>query len=273
MNFHQKITTATHQNNSLVCLGLDSDISKLPEHLEGPDRVFEFNKAIIDATHDLVCAYKPNSAFYEASGDVGLLQLQKTCQYIKATAPHVPIILDCKRADIGNTNTGYVSYAFDYLGADAVTVSPYMGSESLGPFLQLKDKGIIILCRTSNPGAGEFQDYVIDGGKKLFHIVAEHVRDSWNTLDNCSLVVGATYPKELADIRAIVGDDMLLLVPGVGAQGGELEQTVKAGTNSLGEGIMINSSRGIIFASSGRDFAAVARNETLQLRDSINLYR
>lgn len=272
MNFQDKIAAAVQKHNSLVCVGLDSDLSKLPHHLTGSDSRLEFNKAIIDATKDLVCAYKPNSAFYEATGAEGMTELRQTCAYIQEVAPDVPIILDAKRADIGNTNLGYIEYAFEYLAVDAITVHPYMGGESLGPFLAQADKGIIILCRTSNPGAGEFQDLIIDN-KKLYQIVAEKVRDEWNGNNNCALVTGGTYPEEIAEIRELVGEDMLLLVPGIGAQGGDIERTVKAGCNSKGEGIIVNSARGIIYASSGEDFAEAARTETQKLRDTINQYR
>lgn len=272
VNFRSNIAAAVQKNNSLVCVGLDSDPTKLPKHLAGADARLEFNKAIIDATKDLVCAFKPNSAFYEANGPDGLLELKNTCDYIHEVAPGIPIILDAKRADIGNTNLGYVEYAFEYLGVEAITLHPYMGRESLVPFLACEDKGIIILCRTSNPGAGEFQDISV-GEKKLYHIVAEKVHDEWDANNNCALVTGGTYPEEIREIRDIVGEEMLFLVPGIGAQGGDLESTVKAGCNSKGEGIIVNSARGIIYASNGEDFAEVARKETQNLRDAINLHR
>jgi orotidine-5'-phosphate decarboxylase len=257
MNFSDKVAAAVQKNNSLVCVGLDSELSKIP---------------IVDATKDLVCAYKPNSAFYEADGDRGMLELKQTCDYIHLTAPDVPVILDAKRGDIGNTNTGYIHYAFDYLRVDAITLHPYLGRESLEPFLALKDKGMIIMCRNSNPGAGELQDLEI-GGKKMYKIVAEHIRDDWNANGNCAIVVGATFPEEMAEIRQFMGEDMLFLVPGVGAQGGDVEATVKAGCNSRGEGIIVNSARGIIFASEGENFADAARAETSKLREKINKYR
>lgn len=269
MNFKQKIQRSTAQANSLLCVGLDPDPAKMPNHITD---VFEFNKAIIDATKDLVCAFKPNSAFYEAQGPLAIQALKDTCDYIKTAAPGIPIILDYKRADIGNTNEGYIKYAFDYLGVDAVTVSPYMGRESLQPYLDLKDKGIIVLCRTSNPGAGEFQDLLV-GGQKLYRVVAERVRDGWDQNDNCALVVGAPYPEEAAEIRSIMGEDMLFLVPGLGPQGGDVEKTVKAAANKAGNGIIVNSSRGIIYASSGKDFAEAARNSAVSLKEEINKYR
>lgn len=269
MNFIEKVTAARAQNNSLLCIGLDPDFDKLPATVKAhPEPLFAFNRAIIDATADLVCAYKPNSAFYEALGDSGLAQLEKTCRYIRETCPNVPIIIDSKRADIGNTNNGYVAHSFDYLGVDAVTVHPYLGQEALEPFLSRKDKGIIVLCRTSNPGAGEFQDLPVDG-RPLYQRVAQQVASSWNTNNNCLLVVGATYPDELKTVRGIVGPDMFLLVPGVGAQGGDIEKTLQAG----GDNLIINSSRGIIFASAGEDFADAARTAAMQTSDEINKYR
>lgn len=272
MQIQDKFDQVIAKNDSLVCVGLDSDFNKLPEHLKtSANPQFEFNKAIIDATHDLVCAYKPNSAFYEALGVKGIEQLQMTCNYLKDTYPEIPIILDAKRADIGSTNQGYVAYAYEHLGADAITLHPYLGSEAIKPFLEREDKAAVILCRTSNPGAGEFQDLVFDG-QKLFQIVAKKVVNEWNKNNNCFLVVGATYPGELSEVRKIAGD-MTFLVPGIGAQGGDVEKTVKAGLNSKKAGMLINSSRGIIFASTGADFAEKAREETEKLRVEINRYR
>lgn len=270
--FDQKIRAAMTKNNSLVCVGLDADLDKLPPHIaSSPSPLFEFNKAIIDATADLVCSYKPNSAFYEALGGDGMKQLKQTADYLHENYPDIPIILDAKRADIGNTNNGYVHLAYDYLGMDAVTLHPYLGKEALEPFLSREDKGSIILCRTSNPGAAEFQD-LISEGKPLYEHVAEAVATSWNTHNNCMLVVGATYPDEMKQIRSIVGD-MLFLVPGVGAQGGDVEAIMKAGIDSKKQGMIISSSRGIIYASSGEDFAEAARNETKKLQIEINNYR
>jgi orotidine-5'-phosphate decarboxylase len=270
--FTKKLDLIVRRQKSLVCVGLDSDVSKLPAHLkETKNAQFAFNKKIIDATHDLVCAYKPNSAFYEAQGEEGIHMLKMTCDYLREAYPEIPIILDAKRADIGNTNNGYVHFAFDYLGADAITLHPYLGREALQPFLDRKDRGCIILCRTSNPGAGEFQDLEVSG-KPLYQTVARQVSKTWNTNGNCLLVVGATYPKELASVRKIVGD-MTILVPGIGAQGGDLEKTLKAGLTKNGTGLIITSSRGIIFASDGEDFDLVARSETEKLQKAINEYR
>jgi orotidine-5'-phosphate decarboxylase len=272
MTYQQKLDTMIKKNNSLLCVGLDPEFTKLPNHiLESEHPQYTFNTAIIDATHDLVAAFKPNSAFYEAFGDDGIYQLKLTCEYILDNYPETPIILDAKRADIGNTNNGYSTFAYEYLQADAITLSPYLGSEALKPFLEREDKGNIILCKTSNSGGGEFQNLTVDG-KPLYEHVAAKVAHEWNTLGNCNLVVGATYPEELKRIREIVGD-MTMLVPGIGAQGGNVEKTVKAGVNSQNAGLLINSSRGIIFASSGEDFAERARDEAMKLKDEINKYR
>ena len=253
IKFYQKLSSIWKKHNSLLCVGLDSDADKL----HGLSK-FSFNKNIIDATHDLVCAYKPNSAFYEARGGDGIAQLKMTCDYLRNNYPDIVIILDAKRADIGNTNKGYVAYAYNYLGADAITLHPYLGREAILPFLDRKEKGSIILCRTSNKGAGEFQD-------GLYMDVARHVAKYWNANNNCALVVGATYPGELKIVRRIV-KDMPLLLPGVGAQGADLERTVHAGRDSHGAGMIINASRSIIFARNPRE-------EARKLKDLINLHR
>lgn len=219
-----------------VCVGLDKG-------------EFEFDKAIIDQTADLVCAYKPNSAFYEVRGVNGWEALQDTVSYIHEKHPDIPVILDAKRGDIGSTNEAYVKAIFDDLGVDAATVHPYLGQESLQPFLGRSDKGIIVLVKTSNSGSGEFQDLKIDD-KPLYQVIAEHVVD-WNVNGNLAVVVGATYPEELKMVRKIVGD-MPILVPGIGAQGGDLEGILKHGLNSKKQGLIINSSRGIIFADNPR---------------------
>ena len=279
----------------LVCIGLDSEYKKLPECLRMasvPNAILTFNRAIVDQTHDLICAYKPNTAFYEAQGDEGLAALQLTIQYIQKIAPDVPVILDAKRGDIGNTNNGYVEMAFTFLDADAITVHPYMGQKSLQPFLDCADKGIFVLCRTSNNGAGEFQDLTVSVSlEEVTHVrsveampwsigvegcrtslsnhIAYQISKSWNKNDNCGLVVGATHPLELQSVRRIVDDDMPVLIPGIGKQEGDLEATLKAGINENGQGVIINSSRGIIFASDGADFAEVARQETQKLDGEI----
>jgi orotidine-5'-phosphate decarboxylase len=259
---------SAQKNNSLLCVGLDPDLAKLPT---GHDQL-SFNKAIIDATHDVVCCYKPNSAFYEAAGAEGIQALKETCEYIRENYPDIPIILDAKRADIGNTNIGYMQFCYDYLDADAVTLQPYMGGEAIQPFLDREDKGVVVLCRTSNAGSAEFQDLQVDK-KPLYQVVAQKVADEWNKNNNCMLVVGATYPDEITKVRSIVGDDMWFLIPGVGAQGGDVEATVTAAANNEKNGFVINSSRGIIFASSDADFAEVARKKAIELKDEINNYR
>jgi len=259
MSFIQKLEKIVEKNQSLLCIGLDSDLDKIPQKFAGQ---FEFNKALIDATSDLVCSYKLNTAFYEAIGYKGILALKKTCDYLRKKYPEIPIIIDAKRADIVNTNLGYVRLIFEYLKADAVTVNPYLGEEALAPFLAQKDKGIIVLCKTSNSGADEFQDLVliskyqvvsIKGGIKLYQYIAYQVAKKWNKNKNCLLVVGATYYSELKEVRKIVGDDFWILVPGVGAQGGDLQETLKAGLNSKKQGLIINLSRAIIFSKNPRE--------------------
>lgn len=278
-NFRQMLENQWTRGN-FVCVGLDSEFGKIPEsarksgnecEVSIPNTVVAFNRAIVEATKDLVCAYKPNAAFYEAHGAEGMAALHRTIADIHAIAPDVPVILDAKRADIGNTNAGYVEAAFSFLQADAITVHPYLGAEALQPFLARADKGVIVLCRTSNPGAGEFQDLSVNG-EPLYRFVARRVSSEWNKNGNCALVVGATYPDELREVRGLVGD-MPILIPGIGAQGGDVEKTVTAGKDSHGQGMIINSSRGIIFASKGADFAEAARRETNKLRDLINQYR
>lgn len=273
MTFLEKLDAAWAKNDSLLCVGLDPNLEKLPAHLRGSQTpFFDFNKAIVDAVADLVCAFKPNSAFYEARGAAGIEELKQTCDYIRDKYPEIPIILDFKRGDIGNTNDHYIKFAFDYLQADAVTVQPYQGRQAVQPFLDLKDKGIMVLCRTSNEGSEEFQDLIVNG-RKLYLEVAKNVCDTWNANGNCQLVVGATDPAAMAEIRQLAGDDMIFLVPGLGAQGGEAEGVVKAGLNQQGRGLIINSSRAIIYAGSGEDFAEVARQAATTARDEINSYR
>lgn len=273
MSFFQKLAKSVVSNNSLLCIGLDPDIDKIPKKVSWSDNpLFEFNKAIVDATADLVCAFKPNSAFYEAYGSSGVEQLHKTCAYIRKTYPDLPIILDYKRGDIGNTNNYYARFAFDYLGVDAVTITPYLGREANQSFLDYKDKGIMVLCRTSNPGAGEFQDLEVSG-KKVYRIVAEEVMGAWNKNNNCLLVIGSPYPNELSEIRQALGDKAIFLVPGLGTQGGNARDTVKAGLNIKGDGLIISSSRSIIYSSNETDFAKAVRAKAINTRDEINSYR
>lgn len=268
--FHRQLTTAMARNQSLVCVGLDPEPERLPAPLrDRPRAIAAFNRAIVDATADLVCAYKPQIAHYAALGAED--ELLESIAYIRERAPGIPVILDSKRGDIGSTAEKYAREAFERFGADGVTVNPYLGQDSVEPFLQYADKGIVILCRTSNPGSGEFQDLNVDG-RKLYQIVAEHVATKWNGRGNCLLVIGATYPEELADIRRRTGE-MTFLVPGVGAQGGDVVKVVRNGRNAAGEGLVINSSRAILYASAGEDFAERARAATLELRAQIQTAR
>lgn len=247
------------ESGKFLCVGLDSDYEKIPEAArKGSVRetIVGFNRAMVDATKEYVCAYKPNSAFYEVYGDEGWEALRETIHYIRESAPEVPIILDAKRGDIGNTNDAYARATFDHLGADAVTVHPYFGSESLAPFLERKENGIIVLCRSSNEGAGEIQNLEV-AGEPLYRTIARLVAEKWNGNGNCCIMVGATYPEELKEVREIVGD-MPILIPGIGAQNGDLAKTIESGKDSRGRGMIIGASRSIIFASKGEDFAEAA---------------
>ena len=268
--FIDNLASSWARSGSLVCVGLDPEIERFPRHIAAqPSPVFQFNKAIIDATADLVCAYKPQFAHYAAYEAED--QLERTIEYIHRNYPGIPVILDAKRGDVGNTAERYAIEAFERYGADAVTVNPYLGSDSLEPFLKHEDKGVIILCRTSNPGARDLQDLDV-GGRKLYHVVAERAAREWNSRGNCLLVVGATYPRELAEVREIVGA-MPFLVPGVGAQGGDIALAVSNGQTADGAGLIMSSSRGVLYASSGDDFTAAARSATQALRDQINASR
>ena len=272
MNFINKLSAAWASNNSLLCVGLDPDVVRLPAGLQNePDGIFTFCKAIIDATADLACSFKPQIAYFAALG--AERQLEQLCAYARAAFPHIPLILDAKRGDIGATAKQYAREAFDRYGADAVTVNPYMGFDSVEPYMEWADRGVIVLCRTSNPGGSDLQ-FLQAGGKPLYQHVAQLVADKWNKNGQCALVVGATFPQELAAVRAIVGD-MPLLVPGVGAQGGDVEATVQSGKTAAGAGMMINSSRAILYApvEASEDFADAARRVALETRDAINLYR
>jgi len=270
MNFIQKLEQCWSSSNSLLCIGLDPNWQKIPEHLKTlPEPIFEFCKAIVDATHDLVCAYKPQIAYFAALQAED--QLEKALNYIRETYPHIPIILDSKRGDIGSTAEMYAAEAFDRYKADAVTVNPYMGQDSAQPFLDRAEKGTVLLCRTSNAGAGDIQDLQVDG-QPIYEKVASMISQTWNTNHNCCIVVGATWPEQMARIREITGD-MPFLVPGVGAQGGDVEAIVKAGQTSDGKGLMINSSRGVIYAGSDENFAIAARKVALETRDLINQFR
>jgi orotidine-5'-phosphate decarboxylase len=249
-----------------LCVGLDADYTKLPPHLQQVSvaaALFQFNRAIVDATAAYCCAFKPNIAFYEGYGLEGLDALIKTNHYIREAYPGIPIILDAKRADIGNTNFGYLKAVKSIFGADAITVHPYLGKEALRPFLDDRDLGVIVLCHTSNPGAGEFQELVV-AEVEFYKKVASNVNKNWNYNQNCALVVGATYPRQIGEIRAIA-PELPLLIPGIGAQGGDLEKTVRYGLDANQGGIIINASRSIIYASRGEDFAQAAGKEAARM--------
>ncbi len=273
MNFMHALDAAWRERNSLLCVGLDPDPAKFPAHLQGrPDAIFEFCAGIADATADLVCCFKPQIAYFAAHRAED--QLEALIAHIHAHHPGTPVILDAKRGDIGSTAEQYASEAFERYQADAITVNPYMGRDSVEPYLAYSDKGVILLCRTSNPGGSDLQFLDIDasGGQKLYEHVAQLVAQEWNASGQCALVVGATFPAEIARVRALTGD-MPLLVPGIGAQGGDIEATVHAGRNAQGNGLMINSSRAILYAGKGEDYAEAARRAALETRGAINRYR
>jgi orotidine-5'-phosphate decarboxylase len=250
---------------SLVCVGLDPEFERIPARLQGEEwPLFAFNRWIIEQTHAYAAAYKLNMAFYEARGTQGLRELELTVEYLRREHPEIFTICDAKRGDIGNTNRGYVASIFDAMGFDSVTLHPYLGREALEPFLERTDKGCIVLCRTSNSGAGELQDLECEG-RPLWETVAAHVSAEWNAAGNCMLVVGATYPEEMRKIRAIA-PEVPFLVPGVGAQGGDVAAVVAAGLDARGMGLLIASSRAIIFSE---DPARAAKD----LRDEINAAR
>jgi orotidine-5'-phosphate decarboxylase len=269
--FIARAWAAADAHDSLLCVGLDPEPERFPASIRAlPQAVFEFNRRIIDATADYACCFKPQFAHYAALGAED--QLLATIEYIQERHPHLPVILDAKRGDIGSTAEKYAQESFVRYGADAVTVNPYLGFDSVEPYLKWRERGVVILCRTSNPGARDFQDLELDG-RRLYRHVAERVAQRWNGAGNCLLVVGATYPAELAEVRAVVGDTVPFLVPGIGAQGGDVQAAVRAGRTGDGRGLLINSSRGILYASQGEDFAAAAREAARTLRDEINRYR
>ena len=263
MGFTEKLRDAITRNNSLLCVGLDPNPRLMPPGVT----VTQFNRAIIDATRDLVCAYKPNLAFYEAAGLEGLRALEETLALMPSD---IPTIGDAKRGDIGNTAREYARALYDHFGFDAATVSPYLGFDSVEPFISYEDKGVFLLCRTSNPSARDFQDLQVDG-RPLYEHVAEKARE-WNVHGNIGLVVGATYPDELARIRELC-PTMCLLVPGIGAQGGDLPAVVQHGIDKSGANAIINVSRKILYASQESDFAGAARAAASALRDEINEHR
>lgn len=264
MTFAQRLARAQQTSGSLVCVGLDPDPAKLPKDLEGAEPLYAFNRRIVDATADIAAAYKPQIAFYSAVGAEA--ELVASIRYIRERAPAAVVILDAKRGDIGNTAEGYAREAFDRYGADAVTVNPYMGEDSVRPFLARPDRAAILLCRTSNPGAKDFQDLLVDG-LPLYRRVAERAAARWNTHGNLMLVVGATYPREMADLR-MAHPEIPFLVPGIGAQGGDLDAILGAGLDAHGAGLLISSSRNIIFAGGGA--AGAIREAAADLRTAIN---
>ena len=266
--FVERLDAGCTVKQSLVCVGLDPDPTLMPTQ-----DVFAFNKGIVGATRDLVCAYKPNIAFYEALGLAGLKALEQTIQHIRTVAPEVVILMDAKRGDVGSTAIAYARAMFEVWGVDAATVSPYGGHDAVQPFLDYEDKGVFVWCRSSNPGAGELQDLVVSSsgeeGRRPFYEWVAMRAAKWNNAKNIGLVVGGTYPGELTRVRELC-PDMPILIPGIGVQEGYLEESVRRGTDSQGRRALISSSRGIIYASRGQDFAEAARKATLHLRDTIN---
>jgi orotidine-5'-phosphate decarboxylase len=271
MSFMQRLRDRWQQADSLVCVGLDPEPAKFPATFANdPDAVFAFCRDIADATAQYACAFKPQIAHFAALGAEDALQ--RLIAHIHARHPGVPVILDSKRGDIGSTAQHYATEAFDRYAADAVTANPYLGRDSVQPFLDRTDRGVVILCRTSNPGAGDLQDLMVDG-RPLYQHVADKVAREWNGNGNCSLVVGATWPAQLKEVRAIVGSDVPFLVPGVGAQGGDVEAVVSNAKSADGTGLMVSSSRAILYASKGEDYAEAAANAARDLRDQINRFR
>ncbi len=270
MSFIHALQQRWHQAGSLVCIGLDPDPAKFPQKFsQDPDAIFTFCRDIADATAEYACAFKPQIAYFAAHAAEEALQ--RLIAHINAKHPGIPVILDAKRGDIGSTAQQYVTEAFERYAADAVTVNPYMGRDSAQPFLDRRDKGVILLCRTSNPGAGDLQDLDV-GGRPLYQHVAETIATQWNGNGNCALVTGATWPQQLREIRAITGD-LPFLVPGIGAQGGDVQAVVENAKTRDGSGLLISSSRAILYASRGDDYAEAAATAARALRDSINRFR
>lgn len=257
MSFNEQLNKLCLKNKTYLCVGLDTDFSKIPEFLKKEkESLFLFNKEIIDATADLVCSYKPQFAYYAAQRAED--QLEKTIHYIKEKYSHIQVILDSKRGDIDATATQYAKESFERYQADAVTVNPYMGFDTIKPFADYQDKGVYVLCKTSNPSSADFQNLKVEGGEFLYQKVAMKAARDWNKNKNVGLVVGATFPEEMKSIRSL-SEDLTFLVPGVGAQGGDLEKVLQMGLNKKGLGLVINSSRGIIYAGQGQDFQQKAR--------------
>lgn len=269
-SFMDRVQSRWQHADTLVCVGLDPEPAKFPSKFaHDPDAIFNFCRDIIDATAPYVCAFKPQIAHFAAAHAEEALRM--LIMHIGFRYPDIPVILDSKRGDIGSTAQHYASEAFDRYCADAVTVNPYLGRDSVQPFLDRADKGVVILCRTSNPGAGDLQDMVV-GGRPLYQHVAEKIARDWNDNGNCALVVGATWPEQLRDVRALVGN-VPFLVPGIGAQGGDVQAVVSNAKTADGTGLIISSSRAILYASGGDDYADAAANAARDLRDEINRYR
>ncbi|MBF6590794.1 MAG: orotidine-5'-phosphate decarboxylase [Ktedonobacterales bacterium] len=311
MTFMERLRRRWERAHTLLCVGLDGELERMPAVVRagagaGEDAaeaaLVAFHQGIVEATADLVCAFKPNSAFFEAHGPAGMRALQRIIAFIHDRYSEVPVLLDAKRGDVGSTSQAYARAAFEVYDADAITLQPYLGAEALRPFLERADRGLFILCRTSNPRAGEFQDLRVsrDLGQTsphagasldstasslrpvpsdqseppppLYLYLARRVAETWNGQGNCGLVVGATYPRELAAVRAAVGD-LPILVPGIGAQGGAIAASVRAGRDSRGHGLLLSASRGVLYASTGPDYAEAARREATRLRDEIERAR
>ena len=266
-SFFRRVMFASERNNSMLCVGLDPNPEMITGYMDSKEFLYDFLVPIIDATSDLVCAYKPNIAFFEAMGISGLKQLRKVIDYIRKLPMDIPIILDAKRNDIGNTARAYARAAFDDLEVDAITVNPYMGRDSLMPFIEREERGILVLCLTSNPGYADFEKGLIDG-KPLFLHVAEKAAQ-WNMHENIGLVVGATHPEEAALVRDAAGD-LPFLVPGIGAQGGDARMIMKVAVTNSGIIPIVNSSRGILFAGKGPDYAGFARKAAIKTRNKLN---
>jgi len=266
MTFMQTLRQRWYSANTLVCVGLDPEPDKFPAHIQtGCDPVFTFCRDIIDATAQYACAFKPQIAHFSALGAEDALQ--RLIAHIHTAHPGIPVILDAKRGDIGSTAGHYAREAFERYQADAVTVNPYLGRDSVQPFLEYTDRGVILLCRTSNPGAGDVQDLLVEG-RPLYQHLAQMVAERWNTHHNCALVVGATWPEQLREVRALVGE-MPLLVPGIGAQGGDARAVVENASTADGTGLIVSASRSILYASNGADYAQAAANAARTLRETL----
>jgi orotidine-5'-phosphate decarboxylase len=266
MTFKEKLLKAARTNKSRLCIGLDPDYDKMPVHIDKSiEGIRDFLISIIDSTREMVCAYKPNSAFYEQLGAPGMTLLKDIIDYIP---DEIPVILDAKRGDIGNTSRMYARAAFEYLGADAITVNPYMGYDCVEPFLEYEDKGVFILCLTSNKSSEDFQKQELSNGGQLYRQVAETAL-TWNDNGNLCMVIGATKPEQLGELRKLAGEDIPILIPGVGAQGGDLESSFKNGANSSGELAIINVSRSVLYASGDKDYADRSKAEAMKLVSAI----